>query len=205
FANTFWCDQLKQQGVPGDRVVGLSFFGRWSFDACRDRLIAAVDERWPAADPAWTTEVDVVAFSMGGLVARYAAAEPWSDGTTPRRLRVRRLFTISTPHRGARLARLPALDARVVDMRPGSDFLGRLDAALADADYALTPYTRLGDWVVGPENTAPPGRNPHWVPTPVLHRQHQEAYRDPRIRADILRRLRDESPLTTEPPAPLPD
>ena len=84
-------------------------------------------------------EVDVVAISMGGLIARYAAM-PLPDDS--RQLRIRRLFTISTPHRGAKLAALPTFDQRQIDMRPGSAFLASLDDALADADYDLLPYVR---------------------------------------------------------------
>src|ERR1700685_1931270 len=45
-----------------------------SFAQCREKVIAAVDAACPNSDPKWTTEVDVVGASLGGLVARYAAA-----------------------------------------------------------------------------------------------------------------------------------
>lgn len=212
FADSYWKNQVGK--ITGeDRVIGLKFIFRGDFESCRDHVIAEVQEAWPSDDAAWTTEVDVVAFSMGGLVARYCAApslrdrEPGvKDEFKPpkRRLRVRQLFTISTPHRGAMLAGVPTLDRRLIDMRAGSDFLAHLDAALPDARYTLIPYTRLGDPVVGTQNTAPPGVLAWWVDTPFLHRPHQEAYRDPRIRADILLRLRGQAPLTRTPAAALP-
>src|SRR5438309_438158 len=74
-----------------------------SFDECRQKVIDAVDRACPTGDPSFTTEVDVVGASLGGLVGRYAAA-PSRDPAHPRRLTVARLFTISSPHAGATLA-----------------------------------------------------------------------------------------------------
>jgi hypothetical protein len=64
---------------------------------------------------------------------------------------------------------------------------------------------RLGDGIVGARYAAPPNTAPRWVPTPPLGDSHNGASKDPRILADILRRLRGESPITTTPQAPLPD
>lgn len=204
FVNNYWSKQVRR--ATGEKQVrGFSFIFKQDFDLCRNYVIEAVDEAWPSDDPDWTTEVDVIAFSMGGLVARYTAAPRLTERGTPRRLRIRNLYTISTPHLGASMSWVPTFDRRVRDMRSGSPFLVHLDEHLAEAEYTLIPYTRLGDPIVGEINTAPPGATPWWVATPPLHRAHQEAYRDPRIRADILLRLRGETPLTTTPPAPLPD
>ena len=151
--------QLRRLTGDDDRFVRVSFIGPRcdTFDRCREKLIAAVDLAFPTDDPAETVEVDVIAFSMGGIVSRHAARPPHDGG---RRLRVQRLFTISSPHRGARLAGLPTLgDQRKIDMRPGSDFLAGLDADLEQAGYELVTYTRLDDLVVGPENTAPADTN----------------------------------------------
>ena len=191
-----------------DQVLGLNFVGRYRFETCRDKLIAAVDEAFPTDDPHWTTEVDVVAFSMGGLVSRYAASAVAHDPaqpTTRRRLKIRRLFTISTPHRGAAMARVPTFEPRIISMRAGSALLAHLDDAWPARGYEAVAYTRLNDPVVGTAHTAPPGVVPRWVAPPLLARSHQEAYRDPRILADILRRLRGAAPLTSDPAAPLPD
>lgn len=204
FVNTHWSKEIRR--VSGtDEVRGFSFIFRHDFDRCRNYVIGTVDDAWPSDDPEWTTEVDVIAFSMGGLVARYSAAPPMTEKGTARRLRIRNLYTISTPHRGAKTAWVPTFDRRVVDMRPGSAFLTYLDAAWSDAGYTLTPYTRLDDPIVGERNTSPPGVTPWWVHTPFLHRAHQEAYLDPRICADLLRRLRGETPYTTSPAAALPE
>jgi triacylglycerol lipase len=64
--------------------------------------------------------LDMVAFSMGGLVARFYAQR--LGGLA----RMRHLVTISTPHRGTRAAYLDPLPA-VREMRPGSPFLQDLD------------------------------------------------------------------------------
>jgi hypothetical protein len=114
---------------------------------------------------------------MGGLVVRHAARHRDDGG---KQLNVRRLFTISTPHRGARMAGLPTLDHRAVAMRHGSEFLAGLDEALSRAPYELYTYARLGE----PFGLA-----------------HIGAPHDPRIMADILRRLRGQEPLATRPAA----
>ncbi len=183
-------------------IVRASFLFNFTFQSCRDKLIREVERQCPSDDPQWTSEVDVIGFSMGGLVARYAAL-PRTDGG--KRLRIRTLFTISTPHRGARLARLPALDARARDMRAGSAFLRELDAALPTARYELCCYTSLGDFIVGAENAAPANQPAWWVSSRFLQPAHFSAWNDPRILADICRRVRREEPWTTRPPAPLPE
>jgi pimeloyl-ACP methyl ester carboxylesterase len=179
-------------------VTTVSFTGRGTgtFDGCRDRLVSAVDKAFGPTDGSTTVEVDVIAFSMGGLVARHAAG-PRDDGG--KELRIRRLFTISTPHRGARMADLPTLDRRAADMRCGSEFLAGLDEQLATAPYELYTYARLGDMIVGVENAAPPGEDPWWVANPPFGLAHLGAPHDPRIMADILRRLRGEPALATRP------
>jgi len=191
-----------QKFFDDQRIAGISFGFGGTFDGCRQRTIEMVDQAFPTDDPFWTTEVDVIGFSMGGLVARYAAAPP--NGTPIRRLRIARLFTISTPHRGARLAQLPTFNRLQVDMRTDSPFLASLNQSADELSYELVTYVRLGDMMVGAENAAPPGNTPWWVHTPPLQTPHLLAHQDPRIIADIARRLRGEAPFTTSPPAPLP-
>ncbi|HEY8667237.1 MAG TPA: hypothetical protein VIL86_11260 [Tepidisphaeraceae bacterium] len=187
-----------------DRMLGLSFAFSTSFDAAREKLIKAVDARFPTDDPEQTTEVDVIAVSMGGLVARHAAAP--TATTRPaqdtRRLRIRRLFTISSPHRGAVLASFPTFNSMHKDMRPGSPFLTALNAT--PLDYEIIPYVRLGDNIVGAANAAPPGMTPWWVPNQPLENAHAGAFDDSRILADIARRLRGEASFTKPPAMPLP-
>lgn len=192
---------LRRVTDEPDRVIKVSFFTASTFDDCRARVIEAVDAAFPNDDPEVTTEVDVVAISMGGLVARHAV-QP--EEGSPRRLRVRRLFTIATPHRGAKMAGVPTRDERILDMRAGSKFLSDLDTQASPEAPIVYPYVRLDDAVVGVDRSAPPGRNPWWVANIPLSLAHVGAGQDPRILADIARRLRGEEPYTLDPAAPLP-
>jgi hypothetical protein len=191
---------LKKVATNDHPVITVTFAGRWTFDRCREKLIAAIEKAAPSGEPNETVEVDVVGMSMGGLVARYAAVP--NEHGHHKRLRINRLFTVATPHRGARMAEIPQLDRRARDMRAGSSFLESLNSA--DRDYPIYAYTRLGDFVVGEANTAPPGQSPWWVARPRFGFGHHGAGEDPRILADIARRLRGEPPLTLLPPEPLP-
>ncbi len=191
-----------------EQVLAVHFFMRGSFEACRDHLIRQVEAAFPSDDPHWTREVDVIGGSMGGIVARFAAmpreAESDDAARPAKRLKIARLFTVSSPHRGAKMAVLPTFDSLAPDMREDSDHLKKLDAALVNCGYELVPYARLGDAVVGEENTAPQGVTPWWVGNPPLEFSHLNSFRDQRILADISRRLRGETPYTKSPAAPLP-
>jgi hypothetical protein len=63
---------------------------------------------------------------------------------------------------------------------------------------------RLNDGWIGESHAAPPGRTAWWVSTPFLEESHAGVVSDPRILADVARRLRGEEPFTHDPPAPLP-
>jgi pimeloyl-ACP methyl ester carboxylesterase len=188
--------------VRDDRIVSVTYFFSGSFDDCRREVIEAVEKEFPCGDPNETIEVDVIGLSMGGIVARHAALERPGE----KRLRIKRLFTISSPHRGAVRATLPTVHKLHRDLRSGSDFLRELDAAEGGRrDYEIIPYVRLGDWIVGPENAAPRDMPAaYWVPNPPLNSAHWGAPLDPRIVADIARRLRGEQPFTTTTPTKLP-
>ncbi|MBX3323014.1 MAG: hypothetical protein KF757_08500 [Phycisphaeraceae bacterium] len=141
-------------------------------------------------------QVDVVAVSMGGLVARTAALPDREH-----RLNIARLFTLGTPHRGARLAEFVRIDAASRCMMPGSEFLAKLDAALEHADFELFPYAATGDWLVGATNTSPPGVDPIWFDGPPLL-AHQLITHHMGIIVDIARRLRGEDPIAHASPVP---
>ncbi|MFN8644213.1 MAG: hypothetical protein U0802_22095 [Candidatus Binatia bacterium] len=197
-------------------IVPVGVRAATSFEAALDDLFAALARAVPVPSGSATREVDVVGVSMGGLVARYAAMDPARRARLrpdpraddpDRALRIRRLFTLATPHRGAIAARLPVPQPRVRDMRAGSGFLRALDADLARQrarGMALYPYVRLGDAVVGAAATAPPGRHPIWVANQPFQLAHGSIDGDERILDDIARRLRDEPPYATLPAAPLP-
>lgn len=180
-------------------IVGVGLGDCPTFDLCRGKVIAALERAYPSGSADETVEVDVIGMSMGGLAARYAAL-PHEGG---KRLRIHRLFTISSPLNGAQEASwTPAIYPEIRDMRPGSAFLEKLNAR--EPEYPVFSYVRLQDFPVGPAHAALPGRVAWWVPTPFPSTPHQGAFYDARIVADIARRLRDERPLTLNPPAPLP-
>ena len=183
------------------RIIAVNFTGTGSFEQCRRRVIRAVNKRFPSDDPARTVEVDVIGISMGGLVAR-VAAEDAPPGEP--RLRVARLFTIASPLRGARLAswHRVALTSMHRDMRAGSPLLQRLNAR--PPDYPVVSYSRLNDGIVGAAYASPAGQGVWWLDNAPLEHSHWAALHDPRILADIARRLRGETPFATDPPAPLP-
>ncbi len=198
---SWWVKRKLARVLAPESLTSVTFFFSMSFDACCEKLIAAVDRDFPTDDPNWTTPVDVVAASMGGVVARYAAMERGDH----RRLRIRRLFTISTPHRGASLAdELPALDPMHHQLRTGSKFIQRLNDEMANLAYEIIPYVRLSDRIVGARNAAPPGQSPLWVSARLFQPSHHFAPSDARILADIMSRLRSEPSLFAEPHAPLP-
>jgi pimeloyl-ACP methyl ester carboxylesterase len=199
-----------------DRIIPVSIGMCGSFDECRRRVIEAVEERYPSADPKYTVEVDVVGASLGGLVARYAAAQRFERESVggnvkledmkheEKRLRVARIFSIASPHAGATLAQKIAFTQFHRDMRPGSAFITWLAEQDRFAAYELYPYVRLADEIVGDKNAAPPDRAPLWLANPPLHLSHAGAMTDARIIADIARRLRGESAFAEVPGMPLP-
>lgn len=185
---------------PG-RIITVTFFGPNTFDGCRERAVREIDAAFPTDDPAFTTEVDVIGISMGGLVARHAAR---AQGDGVRRLRIHTLFTIGTPHQGAKLAKLPTFDKRQIDMRPGSEFLEELNADPTTQDFEIVAYAYLDDGIVGVARTALPGQFPWWLPGEPFPFSHMAAVSDSRILADIVQRLRGKPPFTIGTPS-LPD
>ncbi len=189
--------KLRAATSTPELVSSTHFVWDSTVEAARQRVIQTALAEFAGGDEARLREMefDLVGISMGGLIARAAAA----DG-----LRVRRIFTLASPHRGAEGAQLPTLDAKVRSMRAGSGFLQRLDRALMDAEYELVCYVRLGDDVVGEINAAPPGTDLIWMPNAPGQFPHMNVARDDRIAADIARRLRGEAPYAIQPAAPLP-
>ena len=193
-------DSHLRRVTNNGRFATIKFADCNSFDECRRRLIETALVQFPNSDARQTAEFDVVAASMGGLVARYAA----KPGAEPRRLRIVQLFTIASPHRGAILAVWPSLLTLAQQMRPGSDFLQQLNTPPIAHGYQILPYVWINDSIVGAGNAAPPGQSPWWLPPIPLENPHIGAMDDPRIIADIARRLRGETPYTINPPTPLP-
>ena len=182
-----------------------------NFEANAQAVVQAVERRWPSASTIHTTEVDAIGVSMGGLVARVAAMPAgWacpmpvgrSEASVRKRLKIKRLFTIGSPHRGAWLADRFPIDPAARKMRSNSLFLRRLDEGKAEQAEEMLCYARLHDEFVGATKCAPAGEVPYWLGgLRVL--SHLTIAQDPRILADIARRLRGEAPLAgpgTPPP-----
>jgi hypothetical protein len=166
--------------------------------------MAAVDKACPNSDPEWTSEVDVVGISLGGIVARYAAA-PSQVISHPRRLKISHLFTMSSPLSGAKITNVIAINQIMRDLKPHSNFLNNLARFDATANYEIIPYVHLDDEIVGDHNAAPPNQNPYWLPNNAPFPPHMGGILDERILADISRRLRHETPFTHPPAGPLPE
>jgi len=218
--------------TPDERqVISVNLLTCTNFDACRARIVAAVEDAFPSDDPEATCEVDVIGLSMGGVAARYAALPTEVDPVTMasealpvetqpfaptpveplkptgKRLKIATLFTLSSPHLGATMADVPTylFIGTQRDMRRGSAFLSRLNDADHQPDYPIIPYVRLADITIGEENAAPPGQTPIWVHKGLFDSAHVGVVMDPRIAADVCRRLRGETPFVVEPRAPLPN
>ena len=184
-------------------VITLAFPFEGSFDACRQKVIAAVDRAFGQGGDRATVEVDVVGLSLGGVVARFASLD---DPTLGKRLNVRRLFTIASPLQGARFANgfgwlSPIRMHR--DLRSTSAFYKRL--ASRPTTYPVVSYSRLGDPIVGARHASMPGAGVYWLANRPFESAHGAAFDDPRIVADLLKRLRGEPSLTAATPSPLPD
>ncbi|USN98535.1 MAG: hypothetical protein H6810_10215 [Phycisphaeraceae bacterium] len=186
-------------GEPGD-FASVAYSFRRDIDEAVAIALDRVDRAFPPEDPVWTREVDVVGISMGGLVARRAAMDRDDGG---RRMRIRRLFTLASPHRGSCLADRVAPDRAAMAMRSGSAFLRSLDKAWETEPLEIYPYAVLNDKWVSAQRSAPPGEGTHWVRGAAIM-SHFTVSVNRAIVADIALRLRGEAPLSggaSEPPS----
>lgn len=181
-------------GAPRDQFFPVTYTFGSNMDNIAELIVARIDRHWPSDSPDETIEVDVIGISMGGLMGRYTAMPAGDRAFEGKRLNVRRLFTLASPHGGALLADKIALDKAAKDMRTGSEFLTRLDTAFAEADYELIPYAVLNDDWVGATRTAPPGLEPIWSPGRRAF-SHFNVSDDPRILLDLALRLRGAPPV----------
>ena len=203
--------------TTGDRrVYPIAFGTDQSFQAMRQRVMRVLVDNGLVDTQGRALTVDVVAFSMGGVVARYSAlntdaAHAMHDAVDvrpstpdeiidgrPDHLHIHRLFTIATPHRGALLAEnLPAFSQVHRDLRPGSPLIQKISAV--QTDYPIIPFVREGDIVVGVEQAAPQGQSPILVETDAFEVPHGQAFNDPEILAPIIQSLRQDASLPTVP------
>jgi pimeloyl-ACP methyl ester carboxylesterase len=145
---------IKATGAPAENFLIVSYVGMTNFDSVAEHTLRKVEERWPSANVDETQPVDVIGISMGGLIGRYCAITPDKRSTSlvslhigggadaaanssQKRLNVQRLFTFSSPHRGALFTRAFAPDRLARDMRSGSAFLARLDRDRAENPFEM--------------------------------------------------------------------
>ena len=130
------------------RTYALGFFAHESTPEMAERVRMAVADMLRVNGLPDDAQVDMIAHSMGGLVARYALR----DAATA--ARVHTLITLGTPHAGTHLARLAAT-TKVLDLRRGSTVvqalgeqvpwprsgMPRLASLWSDADVLVHPHT----------------------------------------------------------------
>jgi triacylglycerol lipase len=116
--------------------------------------------------------IDIVGFSMGGLVSRYYIQR--LDGIQ----RVRKFVTIATPHRGTWTGFLRA-NPGARDMRPGSAFLRDLnrDVEMLDGISCTSIWTPLNLMIVPANSSRLPAGRSISVRTPA----HPLMVRDPQV------------------------
>lgn len=133
-------------------------------------------------------EVDVVGHSMGGLIAREAARLGL--------VRIRRLFSMASPHAGSYLARYGPWFRQLREMTPGSGFLRRLNSDPRSRDFHIVTYWMEGDFLLTQDSSQSIG-DAHFVLSrsrkPLFRYTHNQLVMDKRVIHDILCRLRNES------------
>lgn len=171
-----------------------------------EHTIFKVEAAFPSDDPEWTSEVDVVGISLGGLVARVAALPSGyldvssrragvtgeGGGGSPawrKRLRIRRMFALGVPFDGSPLAGATRHEPVLRDMTPGSAFMERLRASDDMGGYEVIPYVKLLDISVGSRSSAPDGERVIWT-SGTVGANHLNIVSDRRILADIAMKLR---------------
>ncbi len=105
------------------RTYAVGFKPELSLDAMADQLRAAIGEVLRTNGLPVDAQVDVVAHSMGGIIARLAL----EDVATARQ--VAHIVTLGTPHAGTQAARF-ARTPHIRDLRPDSEIMLRLAAQL---------------------------------------------------------------------------
>ena len=169
-----------------DDFLAISYGLHTDFDRLRETVLKKVRERFGESQP-----LDVVGYSMGGILGRVCASG--DDG-----MRIERLFTLASPHRGAKLADRITIDsAGTLDHHAGrsadSESHPQSTAAKSGPSF-IRCYTQTNDPVVGATRASPPGVHPVWVGGTKLL-SHFSTLHNPVLLADLARHLRGEAPL----------
>ena len=86
---------IRLTGGTEEEIINYSYLLILStMESNASKIIDMVEERWPSDDPEWTTEVDVIGYSMGGVIGRVAAMPPKNEKKQRKRLKVKSLYTI---------------------------------------------------------------------------------------------------------------
>jgi hypothetical protein len=197
--------KLAAKALGEENLIVVTYGGITTMSDARTRTIQRVLEAAGPADAhGYTPKVDVIGISMGGTVARDAACPPRGQGIDdPHRLKIDTFYGISVPHRGVRLGVFGFYDSMAREMFRNSETNRRIEAYFKPGDYRIEDYGRLGDPWVGVENATVPGHYIRWLPNTTFGDAHL-GFLDPRIVADIVKRIRGEEPFSTDTPAPIP-
>ncbi|MHC5112532.1 MAG: lipase family protein [Planctomycetota bacterium] len=197
--------KLAAMALGEENLIVVTYGGINTMSGARTRTIQRVLEAAGPVDAnGYTPEVDVIGISMGGTVARDAACPPREDGTDdPHRLKIDTFYGISVPHQGLRLGVLGFYNRMAREMFSDSETNNRIQKYFEPGDYRIEDYGRLGDPWVGVENATVSGQTIRWLPNTGIGQAHL-GFKDPRIVADIVKRIRGEEPFSTDPAAPIP-
>lgn len=168
-------------GAPLDDFRTISYPHMGDLDRVADAVDRIVRREFPSDQ-----EFDVVGISMGGLIARMLASDEYVRERGLRRLRLKNLFTMATPHVGAKIAAHIHVDKAATEMQIGSPRLAWLNGL--PRDYALHCYAILNDITVGAKQTALHGESPMWVRgTPLF--SHSLITEHPLVVLDVAARI----------------
>lgn len=149
--------------------------GRTGLENLAIHLKKDIDAKFGTKEP-----INIVAFSMGGLVSRYYLQD--LGGAE----RCKQLITISSPHNGTKVAwTYPSKGA--IDMRPGSPFLAGLNATEGKlGKMPVTSYRTPMDLIILPPTSSVWERAEN-VEYPVL--MHPLMLNSGKVLDDVERRL----------------
>ncbi|MCE7987764.1 MAG: lipase [Caldilinea sp. CFX5] len=166
---------LHQQGIAAYAISPQPSDGTLAIDKLAQQLAATIAECFPA-----DAQLNLVGFSMGGLICRCYVQQFGSLGRTAR------LITIATPHQGTWTAYTYNRPA-CIQMRPGSRFLAELNRDLADLQrLQFTSIWTPFDLTILPATSSclPVGEM-----MPVLSPFHATLLLDPRILQIVAHQL----------------
>ena len=167
---------LRQQGLSVYTVDLIPNNGSEVLEKLAQQVANYVNDTFEAARP-----VDIVGFSMGGIVSRYYIQRLGGIN------KVQRFITISSPHKGTIIAYGTWL-AGAVQMRPNSDFINDLNAdfkMLKQLNFTSiwTPY----DLMILPASSSRLGIGKEVTIPVILHPLMLTDTRTSTIVADALR------------------